>query len=136
MKKVLLSCMVLSVLLQAEGYTLKDRVADMSDMAAAMNTIQSGFFYNNYETLEAGVEQLTQTVENVKTPEVELGKKDVIERHMDEKFQMTNKIVKKINKKAFTLLERYKSGDRVQALQAYTKIMKQCMACHSQLRKW
>ena len=136
MKKVMIGLMIVGSLLQAKPYTQQDRINDMNTMAQAMNTIQSGFFYNNYETVEAGIETLTETITNVKPTKEETQKKDVMEQYMDKKFQMTNKIVKKINQKALTILDRFKSGDSAQAAQAYTKIMGQCMQCHREIRNW
>lgn len=128
--------MVCGALLQAATYTKEDRITDMNSMAEAMNVIQSGFFYNNYNTVAAGVEKLSNTIIKVKPVEEETKKKDVMERYMDEKFQMTNKIVKKINQKSLTILQRFKAGDSAQATQAYTKIMGQCMKCHREIRNW
>ena len=136
MKKILLTLILLTGLLQAKPYTKEDRVADMNTMAQAMNIIQSGFFYNNYATVEAGIEQLTKTIVKVKAPQEETSKKDLMERYMDEKFQMTNKVVKKINQKALTILQRFKAGDSAQAVQAYSKVMDQCMKCHREIRNW
>ena len=33
-------------------------------------------------------------------------------------------------------LQRFKDGDSAQALQAYNKIMGQCMKCHREIRHW
>ena len=136
MKQMIVGLLLLASILNATEYTKVDRVKDMTTMAEAMNIIQSGFFYNNYDTVAAGVETLTATIANVKPVSQETQKKDVMERYMDKKFQMTNKIVKKINQKSLTILERFKSGDAPQALQAYTKIMGQCMQCHREIRHW
>ena len=136
MKKVLLGLILAASMTQAADYTKQDRVKDMNTMAKAMNIIQSGFFYNNYDTVAAGVDQLTSTIENVRPTTEETNKKDIMERYMDDKFQMTNKVVKKINQKALTILQRYKAGDSAQASQAYSKIMGQCMKCHREIRNW
>jgi hypothetical protein len=136
MKKAILGLVLVVGMAQAAPYTKADRVKDMNTMAQAMNIIQSGFFYNNYETVEAGVDQLSSTIEKVKPTIEETSKKDIMERYMDDKFQMTNKIVKKINQKSLTILQRFKSGDSAQAAQAYTKIMGQCMKCHREIRNW
>ncbi|RLA75774.1 MAG: cytochrome C, partial [Epsilonproteobacteria bacterium] len=116
--------------------TVEDRIHDMNEMASAMNTIQSGFFYNNYDTISAGVESLTNTIAKVKPPLEEVQEKDVMTRYMNNKIQMTRKIVKKINQKSLTILQRYKNGDATQAVQAYTKILGQCMKCHRETRNW
>ena len=136
MKKVLLGLILVGSLLQAEGYTKQDRINDMNTMAQAMNTIQSGFFYNNYETVEAGVEQLTETIVKVKAPDEEAAESDLMTKYMDRKFQMTNKVVKKIKQKSLTILQRFKAGDSTQAVQAYTKLVGQCMKCHHEIRNW
>jgi len=136
MKKVLLGFIIAGSLLQADGYTKQDRIDDMNTMAKSMNIIQSGFFYNNYETVEAGVKMLSETIVKVKAPDEEVAEVDLMTKYMDEKFQMTNKIVKKINKKSLDILERFKAGDSTQATQAYIKIMGQCMKCHREIRNW
>ncbi len=136
MKKIVMSLIIGASILSAQPYTRADRIADMTKIAESMNIIQSGFFYNNYETIEAGVDKLTSTISKVKPVKEEMEQKDLMEKYMDEKFQMTNKIVKKINQKALTILERFKEGDSAQAVQAYTKIMGQCMKCHREIRRW
>ena len=136
MKKIVLAMMLIGTTLMATPYTQADRVKDMNDMANAMNIIQSGFFYNNYSTVEAGVEKLVDAVQRVKPPVEEVKEKDLMARYMNQKIQMSNKIVKKINKKSLDILERFKSGDSSQAVQAYTKIMGQCMKCHRETRNW
>jgi len=136
MKKVLLGFILAGSLLQADGYTKQDRIDDMNTMAQAMNVIQSGFFYNNYDTVAAGVKILSETIVKVKAPDEEVAEVDLMTKYMDKKFQMTGKIVKKINKKSLDILERFKAGDSAQAAQAYTKIMGQCMKCHREIRNW
>jgi len=136
MKKVIVGMLMLGALLQAGVYTKEDRIKDMQTMAHAMNTIESGFFYNSYETVVAGVGQLTDTIVKVKPPLEEKEEKNPMARYMNQKVKMTNKIVKKINQKALTILERFKAGDSTQATQAYTKILGQCMKCHREIRHW
>ena len=41
-----------------------------------------------------------------------------------------------MNEKAKLIIERFGEGDTAQAVQAYTKVVKQCMECHTQVRKW
>ena len=136
MKKIVLAIVLASSMLVAAPYTKADRIVDMNEMAAAMNTIQSGFFYNNYETVEAGVEKLNSAILKVEPPIEELEEMDLMTKYMNRKIQMSNKVVKKINKKSRDILERFKSGDSTQAVQAYTKIMGQCIKCHRETRNW
>jgi len=136
MKKIVLAMIITGSALLAAPYTKADRITDMNEMAHAMNTIQSGFFYNNYETIEAGVEKLNNTIIRVQPPVEEIEEMDLMTKYMNQKIQMSNKIVKKISKKSRDILERFKSGDSTQAAQAYTKIMEQCIKCHRETRNW
>ncbi|WP_457744664.1 cytochrome C [Sulfurimonas sp.] len=136
MKKVILGLLIMSSLVYSSEYTKQDRMKDMKTMANAMNTIQSGFFYNSFDTVAQGVTTLSDTIEHVKPPIEEVNEKNPMARYMDGKIKMTDKIVKKINQKALTILQRFKDGDTSQAVQAYTKIVRQCMKCHREIRKW
>jgi len=136
MKKLLVGFVLAGTLLSAGPYTQKDRILDMQTMAAAMQTIQNGFFYNNIDMVVEGTGKLSDTVVNIEPPLEEKEEKDVMTRYTNNKVQMSNRIKKKIKKKTQDILERFKDGDAKQALQAYTKITQQCMDCHTQLRKW
>ena len=136
MKKILVTLALAGSVLLAAPYTKEDRISDMQKMAHAMGTIQSGFFYNNYDTVAVGVEELSDAIERVKPPVEELKEKDVMTRYMNNKYQMTRKVVKTINRRSLDILQRYKSGDSTQAVQAYTKILGQCMKCHRETRNW
>jgi len=136
MKKVTLALLLAFSLSSAGDYTKEDRIRDMNQMAEAMNIIQSGFFYNNYETVAQGVSKLSDAIVRVKPPLEEAEERDPMARYMNQKIQMTNKVVKKINQKALTILQRFQQGDSAQAVQAYTKIMGQCMKCHREIRNW
>ncbi len=136
MKKMVLALLVTSSIAFAGTYTKEDRVKDMHKMADAMGTIQTGFFFNNYETVASGVNALTDAAQRVQPPLEVLQEKNPMARYMNQKVKMTNKVVKKINQKALTILQRFKSGDSSQAIQAYSKIVDQCMKCHQQMRMW
>lgn len=141
MKKIVTVLVLTSMLLSAsstysEGYTKQDRIADMHTMAQAMIDIQTGFLFNNFVMVQEGVHNLSTAVENVKPPLEEAEEKDPMTRYMNNKVKLTNKMVKKINQKALTILERFKDNDATQAVQAYTKILKVCMECHIRIRHW
>jgi len=136
MKKILVGFVLAGTLLSAGPYTQKDRVLDMQTMASAMQTIQNGFFYNNIDMVVEGTGQLADTVEKIEPPLEEAEEKDIMTRYTNNKVQMSNGIKKRIKRKTKDILERFKDGDAVQALQAYSKITQQCMKCHTQLRKW
>jgi len=101
-----------------------------------MQDIQSGFFYNNADIVKAGVKDLKETIVKVRPIDSEVNNKDIYEKWLENNQRMTNKIQKKIKKKAEDIDERFSDGDAVQALQAYSKISGQCMKCHVNLRKW
>jgi len=119
-----------------QGYTQADRILDMQKMAQAMQEIQTGFFYNNLDMVQSGTKVLKETIKRVRPTEEEVNTKDIYERWLNNNIKMTNKIKKKIIRKATDIEERFKSGDSIQALQAYSKIAQQCMKCHIQIRKW
>ncbi len=136
MKKVVIGVILASTLLVAAPYTKEDRIKDMQQMAHAMNDIQTGFFYNNYDMVSVAVDSLSDAIKRVKPPIEESEEKDFMKRHMNNMVKMTNKIIKKIDQKSLTLLERFKNKDYAQAMQAYTKIAKRCMECHAEMRRW
>ena len=128
--------LLLSTTLFAGSYTKEDRIKDMQIMSEAMSQIQTGFFYNNNDIVQDGALKLSDAVRRVEPPLEEVEEKDPMTRYMNQKVKFSNKITRKIDQKAKLILQRFKEGDTPQAIQAYTKIMKQCMECHSQLRHW
>ena len=135
LRTIFLSGLV-SVALMAGQYTKADRVQDMQKMAAAMNEIETGFFYNNKDQVIQGALKLSDTIRHVRPPLEEKEEKNPMMRYMNEKVKFSNKIVKTIDRKAEIIIERFQSGDTSQALQAYKKIMSSCMECHAKLRRW
>jgi len=136
MKRLLLIGIITTTVTYAGGYTQADRIVDMQKMAQAMQDIQSGFFYNNNDIVKDGVKALKETIIKVRPIDSEVNTKDIYEKWMNNSLKMTNKIQKKITQKATDIEDRFKTGDAVQALQAYSKITQQCMKCHVQIRKW
>ena len=140
MKKLLLRFTIIATLAttlaSAEGYSQGERILDMQKMAQAMQDIQSGFFYNNVDIVKAGVKDLKETIVKIRPTDSEVNNKDIYEKWLNNNMRMTNKIQKKIKRRADDIEERFSDGDAVQALQAYSKISGQCMKCHVNLRKW
>jgi len=136
MKKLLLGFIITATFANAEGYKQGDRILDMQKMAQAMQDIQSGFFYNNNDIVKSGVKSLTETIVKIRPIDSEVNNKDIYEKWLNNNLRMTNKIQKKIKRKAEDVENRFANGDAVQALQAYSKISGQCMKCHVNLRKW
>ena len=136
MKKLLLIPAILTSFASAEAYTQADRILDMQKMAQAMQDIQTGFFYNNIDIVKDGTKTLRETIKKVGPIDTEVNTKDIYEKWLNNSLKMTNKIKKKITRKAEDIDARFESGDPKQALQAYSKISQQCLKCHINLRKW
>jgi hypothetical protein len=136
MKKTVVTLALTCAIAMASEYTTKDRIKDMQDMAGAMNDIQTGFFYNNYDMVGIGVERLDDAIGRLEVPKSEYNEKDPLKRYMNNKVAFTDKIAKYIKRKSITILERFKDGDPRQAAQAFTKITKKCMECHQVMRGW
>ena len=136
MKKLLLIPTVMIAFTSADAYTQAERISDMQKMAQAMKDIQTGFFYNNLDIIKDGTKTLKATIVNVKPIDKEVKTNDIYEKWLNNNLKMTNRVKKKILKKAEILVERFEDGDPVQALQAYNKISQQCLKCHTQVRKW
>jgi hypothetical protein len=118
------------------AYTQEDRIRDMQIMAAAMQSIQTGFFYNNIDMIKGGGATLIETIMRVEPPLSELEEKDIITHMMNNKVQITNNIKKRIRDKTRDMIKRFEEGDPNQALRNFTKIEKACMKCHVQIRHW
>jgi len=133
MKKAFIALTISSTIVMA-SYTQEDRIKDMQIMAGAMQDIQNGFFYNNFDMIKAGGVILADTIMKVEPPLEDKEETDVMTRFMNNKVKMTNTTKKKIKKKTQKMIERFRDGDATQALQNFTKITKECMKCHTQLR--
>ena len=136
MKKLLITPVILATFASATPYTQADRILDMQKMAQAMQDIQTGFFYNNIDIVKDGTKTLKETIKKVRQIESEVKTTDIYEKWLNNNLKMTNKIKKKIVKKAEDIEERFEDGDAVQALQAYSKVSQQCLKCHINVRKW
>jgi hypothetical protein len=136
MKKLLIIPTLLATFATATPYTQADRILDMQKMAQAMQDIQTGFFYNNIDIVKDGTKTLSDTIKKVRSIQSEVETTDIYEKWLNNNIKMTNKIKKKIIRKAEDIEERFEAGDAVQALQAYSKISQQCLKCHINLRKW
>ena len=138
MKKLGLALTLTSTLLFADftTYTQADRILDMQKMAKAMQTIQSGFFYNNFDMVKEGGITLADTIDRIEPPLEEAEEKDVMTHFMNNKVKMTNSIKRKVRKKVSHMIESFKDGDAKRALQDFTKITQSCLNCHTRLRSW
>jgi len=136
MRKICILSIALLTGAWSQEYTQADRILDMQRLAHAMQDIQSGFFYNNLDIVTAGAKSLKETIIKVKTTKEEKDTKDIYERWMNNNNAMTLRMQKKLVKYADTIVERFRDGDAVQALQVYNRATAECMKCHVDLRHW
>ena len=114
-------------------YTKEDRVADMQAMEKGMAEIQKGFLYNSKELIDSGVKAVRNRALTLQPPRV--GDKSLA-RDETYAFMFARKQQRKIDTHAAQLAEKFANGDKYQAMHHFTKILKQCTACHTKLRKW
>ena len=132
MKRVLMLMVLLSTFSFAE-YTREDRVADMRAMEAAMADIQKGFLFNSNDLIQSGSKVLRDHALTLQPPR--FGDK-TLERDETYAFMFARKQQRKIDSHAANLALKFAAGDKYQAMHHFTKILKQCTACHTKLRKW
>jgi len=136
MRKILIISLMMVSSGLAKEYTQGDRILDMQKMAKAMQDIQSGFFYNNFDIVTAGANDLKSTIIKVGPTTKEQNTKDIYEKWMNNGTAMTGRTQKRIGKYANDLVEHFKDGDAQYALNIYNRIAAECMKCHTSLRKW
>ena len=132
MKRVLVLVVFLSTFAFAE-YTKEDRIADMRAMEGAMADIQKGFLYNSADLINQGTKVLRDHALTLQPPR--LGDKSLA-RDETYAFMFARKQQRKIDAHAAQLAIKFASGDKYQAMHHFTKVLKQCTACHTKLRKW
>ncbi len=136
MKKSILLIIALSTIATAKPYTQEDRIKDMQDMAKAMQNIQNGFFYNNFDMIKLGGVNVAETIMKIEPPLSEKEEKDAMTRLMNGKVKMTNKIKNATKRKMERMIDAFAEGDKVEALHNFMNVTKLCMKCHKKLRKW
>ncbi len=136
MKKIISGLLILGCVLGAndEAKISKERIDAMRSMEKSMATIQKGFLYNDIRIVEEGVKALKERSIHLEPPlrgdELLLNKKETY------KYKFTKKQAYRMNIYADDLQRDFYNGEKKQAMYAYTKILKQCMSCHSRIRKW
>jgi len=136
MKKHALILAIALLNLYGKAYTQEDRIKDMQGMAKYMAKIQEGFFYNNFDMIKLGGAKVADIIEHVQPPLSEKEEKDVMTRFMNNKVKMTMKTRNSIRRKLERMIEEFSKGDKIQALQNFTGVTKECMKCHTKLRQW
>lgn len=130
MKKLLLSCLAVGTFAFAEVYTQSDRIEDMQKMAEAMKKIQTGFFYNNPDSVNAGAETLKAAIFKIKLTVKDTNDKNVYEKWLTTNASLTRRTQVKVEEYCDVISERFSDGNKKQALQVYNKIASECIKCH------
>ena len=115
----------------AFGYSQEERIKDMRAMEDGMQQMQKGFLYNNLQDIQKGAELLKKHTAKIEPP---VEGADAFKRSYA--YDLTKREAKKIIKLADEAVKEYKDHRARQAMNNYTKILKQCMTCHARIRKW
>ena len=126
MKKVILALVTCATLSMASDTTID---ATMKLMNQGMEQIHIGFIYNSKEDIERGIE----TVENA----------NAIFNHVNvADFMKSNKVAvaKNINENMTKDLKKLKkavnNAEYSDATKQYSKVLNECIACHTIIRGW
>ncbi len=137
MKKIRSKIVILSMLgsVLTSGlyaYSSEERIADMRQMESAVQQMQKGFLYNNLQDIQKGAELLKKHTARIEPPVA----KDADSFKRNYAYDITKREAKKIISLADQSVEQYKAHRPKQAMNSFTKILKQCMTCHARIRKW
>ena len=131
--KHLLSLVLFSTLISTNiyAYSDEDRIKDMQEMEKATQQMQKGFLYNNLKDIQDGAALL-----KVHTNKIEPPVKDDDEFKRSYAYQTTKREAKKIIGYADESVKYFQEHRSKQAMNSFTKLLKQCMTCHARIRKW
>ena len=115
----------------AFAYSDEERIKDMQMMEQGLQQMQKGFLYNNLDDIQKGAELLKKHTVKIEPP-VE----GADEFKKSYAYDLTKREAKKIINFADDAVERYKNHKPKQAMNSFTKVLKQCMTCHARIRKW
>ncbi len=131
MKRVLIAVMLISTFAFAE-YSKEDRIADMTAMADGMAEIQKGFLYNSKEMIDSGVQKVRNHAMTIQPPRIG----EALSQDQRYAMMFARKQQRKIDEHAARLAQKFADNDKYGAMNHFTKVLKQCTACHVKLRKW
>ncbi len=114
------------------AYSNEERIEDMQQMEKAVQQMQKGFLYNNLQDIQTGAELLKKHTAKIEPPL----KSDDDSFKRNYAYSITKREAKKIISLADDAVRLYKEHRPKQAMNSYTKILKQCMTCHARIRKW
>ncbi len=113
------------------AYSDEDRIKDMQQMEKAVQQMQKGFLYNNIKDIEDGATLLKKHTSKIEPPV-----KNADEFSKNYAYQTTKREAKKIISLANESVKEFKEHRPKQAMNSFTKVLKQCMTCHARIRKW
>lgn len=126
MKKVILALVTCSALSMASQTTID---ATMKLMNQGMNQIHTGFIMNSKEDIVQGI----ATVENSNAIFNHVNVADFVNTN---KVAVAKNINKNLDKDLKALKEAVNSGKYSDATVKYSKVLNQCVACHTIIRNW
>lgn len=131
MKKIIISIVLLSGVLFAQGYVHPDRMKNMQEMETALATIQKGFLYNHVYVVKNGVKDLKVTAKHT-----ESFIKEGVNKEGFNTLVYARKQAKDISVLADKVLADFEKGDRYNAANGYLQILSKCLSCHQTVRSW
>jgi len=126
MKKVMIALVATAALSMANETTVD---ATMSLMKQGMNKINTGFMLNSKEDIKAGLAIIEGANSIFKTV-------DVKEFMKSNKEQVTRNINKNMTKHIKELRKSVDAGKYTDASTQYSKVMGDCISCHTIIRGW
>lgn len=128
MKKLILTLSALATLASADS--TKTINETMASMEQGMNTIQKGFFYNQKATILEGIETVTNA-------------NSIFSKVDSQSFTKGSKatqVISNIHKNVADDLKVFKKlineNKFADASKQYGKVVNNCVACHTVIRKW
>jgi len=115
----------------AFAYTDEDRIKDMQMLEKATQQMQHGFLYNNIDDIKAGAALLKKHAQTIQPP-VKVG--EVFKNNYA--YTVTKREAKEMITYTDEAVANYEEFKPKQAMNSFTKVLKQCMTCHARIRKW
>lgn len=130
MKKILLSCVLLSSLVFAEMKSNPEHVKTMRALESAMGLMERGFLRNNANMVKRGANNLKNNLRSVDSFIIESTKED-----FNPQAYAHNEAAA-IVKLADEVVANFEAGKNDDARIAFDKTLSRCLACHRLIRKW
>jgi len=128
MKKIALALAITTLVASADESTTINMT--MSSMAQGISKIQSGFLYNSKQDILDGI----KTIEEANSIFKKVDVTSFIPHN--NKVAATQNINKNLEKNLATLKKDVEAKNYKAAVEDYSKIMNNCMACHTIIRGW